>query len=101
MELQDLVFNKEGNIWVCEFEASGAFNIKLNRVNVNQAYGSLSTALSIKQSLTGSDWVRVPIPGKWPLMPNLDFEIPNVPAGMHIRIESGAEVTLAKIAYQS
>ena len=34
-------------------------------------------------------------------MANLDFEIPNVPAGMHIRIESGAEVTLAKIAYQS
>lgn len=97
MELQDLTFNKEGDLYVCEFEATGPFNIKNSRTNVSGAYG----ALSVQQSLTGEDYVPIPLPQAWPLMANLDFEIPNVPAGMHIRIESGAEVTLAKIAYQS
>lgn len=97
MELQNLTFNKEGDLYVCEFEATGPFNIKISRTNVSGAYG----ALSVQQSLTGEDYVPIPLPPAWPLMANLDFEIPNVPAGMHIRIESGAEVTLAKIAYQS
>ena len=94
MELQDLTFNKEGDLYVCEFEATGPFNIKITRTNVSGAYG----ALSVQQSLTGEDYVPIPA---WPLMAKLDFEVPNVPAGMHIRIESGAEVTTAKIAYQS
>lgn len=97
MELQDLVFYKEGGLYVCEFKATGPFNIKITRTNIGGSYDKLS----LFQSLTGQDWVSVPISGKWALMDKLDFEIPNVPAGMHIRIESGAEVTLAKIAYQS
>lgn len=96
MELQDLTFNKDGNLWVCEFEAAGPFNIKLTRTNVSGAYG----ALSIHQSLTGEDYVPVPLPPTWGLMAKLDFEITNVTEGMHIRIQSGAEVITAKIAYQ-
>ena len=97
MELQDLTFNKEGDLYVCEFEATGPFNIKITRTNVGGAYGTLS----VQQSMTGEDYVPIPLPPAWPLMAKLDFEIPNVPTGMHIRIESGAEVTLAKIAYHS
>lgn len=101
MDLQDLTFNKEGDLWVCEFEAAGPFNIKITRANVPGAYGALPGTLSMQQSLTGEDYVPVPLPPAWPLMEKLDFEVPNVPEGMHIRIESGAEVTTAKIAYQS
>lgn len=53
MELQDLTFNKEGDLYVCEFEATGPFNIKITRTNVSGAYG----ALSVQQSLTGEDYV--------------------------------------------
>lgn len=53
MDLQDLTFNKEGDLYVCEFEATGPFNIKISRTNVSGAYG----ALSVQQSLTGEDYV--------------------------------------------
>lgn len=97
MELQDLTFKKEGSLYVCEFEATGPFNIKISRTSVNGTFDKLS----LYQSLTGKDWVSVSIPGKWALMGEVDFEIPNVPEGMHLRIESRTEVTIAKIAYQS
>lgn len=66
MELQDLTFNKEGDLYVCEFEATGPFNIKITRTNVSGAYG----ALSVQQSLTGEDYVPIPLPPAWPLMAN-------------------------------
>ena len=78
MDLQDLTFNKEGDLYVCEFEATGPFNIKISRTNVSGAYG----ALSVQQSLTGEDYVPIPLPPAWPLIGQAGFEIPNVPAGM-------------------
>lgn len=66
MDLQDLTFNKEGDLYVCEFEATGPFNIKISRTNVSGAYG----ALSVQQSLTGEDYVPIPLPPAWPLMAN-------------------------------
>lgn len=33
MELQELTFNKEGDLYVCEFEATGPFNIKGGSIN--------------------------------------------------------------------
>lgn len=97
MELQDLTFVKQGDVYVCEFVATGPFNVKVTRESEDGTYSKLS----LSQSLTGEDYVNVPLPGKWPLMRALDFEVPNVPDGMHIRIESGSEVTTAKIGYQS
>lgn len=85
MELQDLTFNKEGDLYVCEFEATGPFNIKITRTNVSGAYG----ALSVQQSLTGEDYVPIPLPPAWPLMAKLDFEIPNVPAACISGLRAG------------
>lgn len=62
MELQDLTFKKEGSLYVCEFEAAGPFNIKITRANVPGAYGALPGTLSMQQSLTGEDFVPVPLP---------------------------------------
>lgn len=66
MELQDLTFNKEGDLYVCEFEATGPFNIKITRTNVSGAYG----ALSVQQSLTGEDYVPIPLPPHGLLWPS-------------------------------
>ena len=51
MDLQDLTFNKEGDLYVCEFEATGPFNIKISRTNVSGAYGALSVQQSLYKSI--------------------------------------------------
>ena len=97
MTLQDLTFNKEGSLYVSEFEATGPFNVKLSRNMEPNTYQQIA----LFQSMTGEQFVNVPLPAPWAFQKEIEFEVSNVPAGMHIRIESGADVTLAKIAYQS
>ena len=43
--------------------------LRISRTNVSGAYG----ALSVQQSLTGEDYVPIPLPPAWPLMGQAGF----------------------------
>lgn len=97
MTLQDITFEKKpeiSNDYVCDFVATGAFNIHVERKR-NGRFVML-------QSLTGTGYVPF---FTWNQLNspecNFDMEVPNVPDGMNIRIISESEVTVAKIGYQS
>lgn len=96
MNIQDLTFMPQDGLYVCEFEATGPFCIKIVRRRRTDPFDSYK----MYQSMTGEDFVEVPLPLGFARQSSLEYEVPNVPAGMHIRIECGSEVLTAKIAYQ-
>lgn len=96
MTLQDIAFNKDDvtGMHVAEFVADGPFNIHLEFQGAPR--------FTCYQSLTGTGYA--PFFNSPQVISNqrdFDFEVPNVPSGMNIKIVSDKEVIVAKIGYES
>lgn len=96
MTLTDLTFTQEegSGLHVCEFVAQGPMFLHVERVQ--------EAEFVCYQSLTGTGWVPfLTLPKTVNNQKNLDFQVPNTPSGMHIRITSVSEVLVAKVGYES
>lgn len=94
MTLQDITFNKDfvTGKWVADFVANGPFNIHLEFQRAPK--------FVCYQSLTGTNYAPFfKSPDVITNQKNFDFEVPNVPSGMNIRIVSDSEVLIGKIGY--